>query len=50
MEKVRLLKRNGVTEYPNTRNVKKCVISVLNTEEEFKSAHLKWGGIKYGCF
>ena len=40
---VRMLKRNGVAEYPNTKNVKKCVISVLNTEEMFKSARLKWG-------
>ena len=42
-EVVRLLRKNGVAEYPNTRNVKKCVISILSTHEEFKSAHLKWG-------
>ena len=42
-EVVRLLNKNGVREYPNTRNVKKCVISILSTNEEFKSAHLKWG-------
>lgn len=42
-EVVRLLRKNGVREYPNTRNVKNCVISILSTHEEFKSAHLKWG-------
>ena len=42
-EVVRLLRKNGVKEYPNTRNVKKCVISIVNSIEEFKSAHLKWG-------
>lgn len=42
-EVVRLLNKNSVREYPNTRNVKKCVISILSTNEEFKSAHLKWG-------
>ena len=42
-EVVRLLRQNGVREYPNTRNVKKCVISIVNSIEEFKSAHLKWG-------
>ncbi len=42
-EVVRLLRQNSVREYPNTRNVKKCVISILSTNEEFKSAHLKWG-------
>lgn len=42
-EVIRLLQKNGVMEYPNTKNVKKCVISILNSKEEFKSAHLKWG-------
>ena len=42
-EVVRLLRKNGVAEYPNTRKVEKCVISILSTNEEFKSAHLKWG-------
>ena len=42
-EVVRMLRRNGVTEYPNTKNVEKCAISILNSVEDFKSAHLKWG-------
>ena len=42
-EVIRMLNKNGVKEYPNTKNVKKCVISILSTHEEFKSAHLKWG-------
>lgn len=42
-EVVRMLRKNGVKEYPNTKNVEKCVISVLSTHEEFKSASLKWG-------
>ena len=42
-EVVRLLRENGVQEYPNTRSVKKCVISIVNSIEEFKSAHLTWG-------
>ena len=42
-EVVRLLRKNGVREYPNTNNVKKCVVSIVNSIEEFKSAHLKWG-------
>ena len=42
-EVVRLLNKNGIKEYPNTKNVKKCVISILSSHEEFKSAHLKWG-------
>ena len=42
-EVVRMLRKNGVAEYPNTRNVEKCVISILSTHEEFKSAYLKWG-------
>ena len=42
-EVVRMLRKNGVAEYPNTRNVEKCVISVLSSHEEFKSAYLKWG-------
>jgi S1-C subfamily serine protease len=42
-EVIRMLNKNGVKEYPNTKNVKKCVISILNTAEVFKSAHLKWG-------
>jgi S1-C subfamily serine protease len=42
-EVIRMLRRNGVTEYPNTKNVKKCVISILNSLEEFKSAHHSWG-------
>lgn len=42
-EVIRMLNKNGVKEYPNTKNVKKCVISILNTAEMFKSAHLKWG-------
>ena len=37
-----MLTRNGVTEYPNTKNVKKCVISILNSLDEFKSAKLAW--------
>lgn len=41
-EVVRMLKRNGVVEYPNTKNVKKCVISILNTEEVFRSYHAQW--------
>ena len=42
-ELVRILRRNGVTEYPNTKNVKKCVISILSSNSEFKSARQKWG-------
>lgn len=42
-EVVRLLRKNGVREYPNTRNVKKCVISIVNSIKEFKSAHDEWG-------
>ena len=42
-EVVRMLERNGVVEYPNTKNVRKCVISVLNSEEEFRGSHTKWG-------
>ena len=42
-EVVRLLNKNGVWEYPNTRNVEKCAVSILNSAEAFKSAHLKWG-------
>ena len=42
-EVVRMLKRNGVVEYPNTKNVKKCVISILNTEEVFRSFRAQWG-------
>lgn len=42
-EVVRMLRRNGVTEYPNTKNVKKCAISILNTVEDFKSAQFNWG-------
>lgn len=42
-EVVWLLRKNGVNEYPNTKNVKKCVISILNSVELFKSAHTNWG-------
>lgn len=42
-EVVRLLRMNGVREYPNTRNVKKCVISIVNSIKEFKSAYGEWG-------
>ena len=42
-EVVRLLRQNGVREYPNTRNVKKCVISIVNSLNLFKSAHDEWG-------
>jgi len=42
-EVIRLLRMNGVREYPNTRNVKKCVISIVNSIKVFKSAHDKWG-------
>ena len=42
-EVVRLLRQNGVREYPNTRNVKKCVISIVNSLKVFKSAHDEWG-------
>ena len=42
-EVVRLLHKNGVMEYPNTRNEKKCVISILISVEDFKSAHYHWG-------
>ena len=42
-EVVRLLRKNGVTEYPNTKNVKKCAISILNSVEDFKSAQFNWG-------
>ena len=42
-EVVRLLRMNGVREYPNTRNVKKCVISIVNSIKVFKSAHDEWG-------
>ena len=38
-----LLRQNGVREYPNTRNVKKCVISIVNSIKVFKSAHDEWG-------
>jgi S1-C subfamily serine protease len=42
-EVVRLLRKNGVREYPNTRNVKNCVISIVNSIKVFKSAHDEWG-------
>ena len=42
-EVVRLLRQNGVREYPNTRNVKKCVISIVNSIKVFESAHDEWG-------
>ncbi|MBR2469355.1 MAG: hypothetical protein IKB43_04275 [Fibrobacter sp.] len=42
-EVLRLLRQNGVREYPNTQNVKKCVISIVNSIEVFRSAHLRWG-------
>lgn len=42
-EVVRMLRRNGVAEYPNTKNVEKCAISILNSFDGFKSAQLKWG-------
>ena len=42
-EVLRLLRQNGVREYPNTKNVKKCVISIVNSIEVFRSAHLRWG-------
>lgn len=42
-ELVRILRKNGVKEYPNTKNVKKCVISILSSDSEFKSARQKWG-------
>ncbi len=42
-EVVRLLRKNGVREYSNTRNVKKCVISIVNSIKVFKSAHDEWG-------
>ena len=42
-EVVRLLRQNGIREYPNTRNVKKCVISIVNSIKVFKSAHDEWG-------
>ncbi|MBR2898092.1 MAG: trypsin-like peptidase domain-containing protein [Fibrobacter sp.] len=42
-EVVRLLRKNGVREYANTRNVKKCVISIVNSIKVFKSAHDEWG-------
>ena len=42
-EVVRMLRRNGVTEYPNTKNVEKCAISILNSVEDFKSAQFNWG-------
>lgn len=41
-EVVRMLRKNGVREYPNTKNVKKCVISVLSTHEGFTTANMKW--------
>lgn len=41
-EVVRMLKRNGVVEYPNTKNVKKCVISILNSTYEFRGSHTEW--------
>ena len=42
-EVVRLLNKNGVWEYPNTRNVEKCAVSILNSIKVFKSAHDEWG-------
>jgi hypothetical protein len=42
-EVIRLLRKNGVREYPNTRNVKNCVISIVNSIKVFKSAHDEWG-------
>lgn len=42
-EVIRLLRMNGVREYPNTRNVKKCVISIVNSKKVFRSAHEEWG-------
>lgn len=38
-EVVRFIKRNGVVEYPNTKNVSKCVISILNSNYEFRGIH-----------
>lgn len=42
-EVIRMLRKNGVIEYPNTKNVKKCAISILNSVEDFKSAQFNWG-------
>ena len=42
-EVIRFLRKNGVQEYPNTKNVKKCVISIVNSKKVFKSAHEEWG-------
>jgi len=42
-EVVRMLRKNGVMEYPNTKNVKKCVISIVNSKKVFRSAHEEWG-------
>lgn len=41
-EIVRILKRNGVSEYPNTKNVKKCSVSIINSVDEFKSSRQLW--------
>jgi hypothetical protein len=42
-EVIRFLRKNGVQEYPNTKNVKKCVISIVNSKKVFRSAHEEWG-------
>ena len=42
-EVIRFLRKNGVREYPNTKNVKKCVISIVNSKKVFRSAHEEWG-------
>ena len=43
-EVVRMLKRNGVVEYPNTMNVEKCAISILNANYVFRGVHQEWEG------
>jgi len=43
-EVVRLMNRNGVVEYPNTRNVRKCAISILNSNYVFRGVHIEREG------
>lgn len=40
-EVLRMMNRNGVVEYPNTKNVRKCAISILNSDYLFRRLHTK---------
>jgi hypothetical protein len=42
-EVIRFVRKNGVQEYPNTKNVRICVISIVNSKKVFRSANEEWG-------